>query len=104
LIDWDTAGFGYFGEDIAALIADEADVENMAALYERCVPAYYRGFSEYSRALADVKNPCVREMIIFIFGYRLVGWYKFPDDPEKRFMQVNTLQKIYEMKHSKLIF
>jgi len=29
LMDWDTTGWGYMGEDIASLIADEADVDNM---------------------------------------------------------------------------
>jgi hypothetical protein len=47
-IDWDTSGWGYMGEDIASLIADEADVENMVENYKRCVSAYYRGFSEYA--------------------------------------------------------
>jgi thiamine kinase-like enzyme len=48
LIDWDTSGWGYMGEDIASLIADEADVDQMIENYRKCVPAYYKGFSEYS--------------------------------------------------------
>lgn len=33
LLDWDTAGWGYMGEDLASLIADEADVEQMVEFY-----------------------------------------------------------------------
>lgn len=47
LMDWDTAGWGYLGEDMASLIADEADIEHMVENYRRCIPAYYKGFSEY---------------------------------------------------------
>jgi len=95
LIDWDTAGWGYLGEDIASLIADEADVEHMAEYYRRCIPAYYKGFSQYADA-PRVSDHCVRELILVMFGYRLVEWYKF--DPDKKTLHLETLQKIYEMK------
>ncbi|GAV12832.1 aminoglycoside phosphotransferase family protein [Paenibacillus sp. NAIST15-1] len=98
LIDWDTAGWGHMGEDIASLIADEADVCHMVEYYQRCVPAYYRGFSEY----ADVSHNsdhCVYELILVMFGYRLVEWYKFAESPEDKSMHLNTLQKIYEMRN-----
>lgn len=48
LIDWDTSGWGCLGEDLASLIADEADIDHMVNNYQRCVPAYYKGFSEYA--------------------------------------------------------
>jgi Phosphotransferase enzyme family len=98
LIDWDTAGWGYLGEDIASLIADEADVCHMVEYYQKCVPAYYRGVSEY----ADVSHNsdhCVYELILVMFGYRLVEWYKFAESPEDKSMHLNTLQKIYEMRN-----
>ncbi|WP_338049221.1 aminoglycoside phosphotransferase family protein [Paenibacillus wynnii] len=59
LIDWDTSGWGYLGEDIASLIADEVDIdlEHMVEYYRRCVPAYYKGFSEYADA-----PPCCRPL------------------------------------------
>ena len=41
-MDWDTAGWGYLGEDMASLIADEADIEHMVEYYRRCIPAYYK--------------------------------------------------------------
>ena len=98
LIDWDTAGWGYMGEDIASLIADEADVCHMVEYYQKCVPAYYRGFAEY----ADVSHSsdhCIYELILAMFGYRIVEWYKFAESPEDKTMHLNTLQKIYEMRN-----
>ncbi|MCL2637173.1 MAG: aminoglycoside phosphotransferase family protein [Oscillospiraceae bacterium] len=100
LIDWDTAGWGYFGEDIAALIADEADIQSMTGYYRKCAPAYYKGFSEY--AAADIKDNCVYELMLIIFGYRFVEWYKFGETPEEKKLQINALQKIYEMREIKL--
>lgn len=96
LIDWDTAGWGYLGEDIASLIADEADVAHMAEYYKRCVQAYYNGFSEYSD-IAHISRNCIWEMIIVMFGYRLVEWYKFSESAEEKQVPLDTLQKIYEI-------
>ncbi|MDW7656904.1 MAG: aminoglycoside phosphotransferase family protein [Bacillota bacterium] len=103
LIDWDTTGWGYLGEDIASLIADEADVEQMVQYYHRCVPAYYKGFSEYAD-ISHITNHCVRELILVKFGYRLIEWYidagsgnKRQETTDEKELQLNTLQKIYEM-------
>ena len=98
LIDWDTAGWGYMGEDIASLIADEADVARMAEHYHRCVRAYYDGFCEHARA--SRADHCVREMILVMFGYRLVEWYLRADSPEDKALHLDTLQKIYELEGS----
>jgi tRNA A-37 threonylcarbamoyl transferase component Bud32 len=96
LIDWDTAGWGYMGEDIASLIADEADVAHMVEYYGRCVKAYYKGFSEYVD-ISHIKSHYVKELILFMFGYRLVEGYKFAETSEKRALQIESLHKIYEM-------
>lgn len=98
LIDWDTAGWGYMGEDIASLIADEADVDHMVEYYQKCIPAYYRGFSEYTD-VSHISDHCVHELILAMFGYRLVEWYKFAESPEDKSKHLNTLQKIYEMRN-----
>lgn len=104
LIDWDTAGWGYLGEDLASLIADEADVDHMVEYYNRCIPAYYKGFSEYTD-ISHISDHCVYELILFMFGYRLVEWYlnaglgnelQVAEDEKK--LHLNTLQKIYEMR------
>ncbi|MGC5774068.1 phosphotransferase [Paenibacillus pabuli] len=99
LIDWDTSGWGYLGEDIASLIADEADINHMVEYYQRCVPAYYKGFSEYA-TVSSVADHCVYEMILLIFGYRLVEGYLHTEDDHEKTKLVHTLQKIYEMKNS----
>jgi Putative homoserine kinase type II (protein kinase fold) len=100
LIDWDTAGWGYFGEDIASLIADEADVENMVSNFRRCVAAYYEGFSEFATALRPEHN-CVFELILIKFGYRIVEWHKFAESTEQKCAAIQTLQKIYEIGQSR---
>ncbi|MBA9088519.1 hypothetical protein FHR92_005035 [Fontibacillus solani] len=94
LIDWDTTGWGYLGEDLASLIADEADVEHMVEYYLRCIPAYYKGFSEYAD-ISHITDNCVYEMILLLFGYRLVEWYLNEGAGSNLHMQ--TLQKVYEM-------
>lgn len=96
LIDWDTSGRGFLGEDIASLIADESDVPHMVEYCQKCVLAYYRGFSEYADISHITKN-CIWEMMVIKFGYRLVEGYKFTDSPEQKQMLIDTLQKIYEI-------
>ncbi|MDR2589571.1 MAG: aminoglycoside phosphotransferase family protein [Oscillospiraceae bacterium] len=97
LIDWDTTGWGYLGEDIASLIADEADVENMVENYQRCITAYYKGFSEYLDE-SDIKDNCILEFILALFGYRFIEWYINAETLEEKTLYINTLQKIYEIK------
>ncbi len=100
IIDWDTSGWGYLGEDLASLIADEADIDHMVEYYRRCVPAYYQGFSEYAD-VSSIADPCVYEMILLVFGYRLVEGYLHADDDDEKTKYIRTLRKIYEMKTEK---
>ncbi|MFT4146102.1 MAG: aminoglycoside phosphotransferase family protein [Mobilitalea sp.] len=97
LIDWDTAGWGYMGEDIASFIADESDVDHMVEYYHRCVRAYYKGFSEYAD-ISQSSDSCIYEMILLKFGYRLVEDYKFTESSHDKIQFLTILQKIYEMK------
>lgn len=97
LIDWDTTGWGYLGEDIASLIADEADVTQMVHYYSKCVPAYYQGFGETSNVTLPDRN-LIWEMILFQFGYRLVEAFKFAEDKEEQDLQIEIMQQIYHMK------
>ena len=99
LIDWDTSGWGSLGEDLASLIADEADVEHMVAYYQRCVPAYYRGFSAHAQT-PPLSEHCVYELMLILFGYRLVEWYLYAETEEERELQIRTLQRIYEIGES----
>jgi len=99
LIDWDTAGWGYMGEDIASLIADEADVCHMVEYCRKCIPAYYKGFSEYVD-MSHISDHCVYELILVMFGYRLVEGFKFAESPKDQSTHLNTLQKIHEMRNN----
>ncbi|MWV42547.1 phosphotransferase [Paenibacillus sp. HJL G12] len=99
LIDWDTSGWGYLGEDLASLIADEADIDHMVEYYQRCVPAYYKGFSEYAD-VSPIADHYVYELILLVFGYRLIEGYLHTEDDDEKTKLVHTLQKIYEMKSS----
>lgn len=96
IIDWDTAGWGYIGEDIASLLADEADVTLMLACYRRCIPAYYRGLSLHMDKL-DLHENCIVEMILFLFAYRLIESHMFAETAEDKALAVDTLQEIYRM-------
>ncbi len=97
VIDWDTSGWGYMGEDLASLIADESDIDKMVEFYERCIPAYYKGFSEYAD-VSQNSDHCVYQMILLAFGYRLIEGYINSESEEEKRNHVHTLQKIYEMK------
>ena len=96
LIDWDTTGWGYMGEDVASLIADEVEIDYMVECYHKCIPAYYKGFSEYAD-ISHISDNCVRELILVMFGYRLIEGYKYAESPDEKELHLNTLQKIYEM-------
>jgi len=95
LIDWDTAGFGYVGEDLASLIADDIDFDNFEEYCQKLIPTYYEGISQHMDISMD--NNFVREMILIKFGYRMVQKYMFADDEDERGEVVNMLQKIFSM-------
>ncbi|MFD2615682.1 phosphotransferase, partial [Paenibacillus gansuensis] len=102
LIDWDTSGWGYLGEDLASLIADEPDIDHMVEHYQRCIPAYYKGFSEFTD-ISPIADHCVYEIILLVFGYRLVEGFLHTEADDKKRKHVQILQKIYEMKTIPLI-
>ena len=97
LIDWDSAGWGYLGEDIVNLLADTYDVDHMVENYHRCVPAYLKGFSEF---FDGIENPYIYERVIMHFGYRLIDeftWRNEAKTPDEQRLDLDVLQKIYEM-------
>jgi len=49
LIDWDTTGWGYLGEDIIQLITDETNPALWEEYKRRLIPAYLNGFAETAR-------------------------------------------------------
>ena len=97
LIDWDTAGRGYMGEDIISLIADEADAEQMIELYKTCVPAYLKGFAEYAD-ISHINDLYIYERIVLHFGYRLAEWFLHAKRHEDKALYKKVLQKIHEMR------
>ena len=96
LIDWDSTGWGYLGEDMVSLIADEADVDHMTEYYHKCIPAYLSGFSEYVD-ISHIKNHYISERLILHFGYRLVEWFLDAKTPEEKEYHKQTLQKLFEI-------
>ncbi|MBU0955938.1 MAG: aminoglycoside phosphotransferase family protein [Spirochaetes bacterium] len=99
LIDWDTAGWGYLGEDVASLLADEADVEHLADNYRRCVPAYYRGFMEFA-GISAIEHDCIKDFMFLMYGYRLVEWFLDAEDQAAKDLQLKTLQGIFDIAQS----
>jgi GNAT superfamily N-acetyltransferase/tRNA A-37 threonylcarbamoyl transferase component Bud32 len=97
LIDWDTAGWGYMGEDIKQLITDTDDVVPMVEKYKKCVPAYFKGFAEYAD-ISQIPINCIREMILVCSGYSFVNSYMEAKSPDEKKHHINKLQKIYEMR------
>ena len=96
LIDWDTAGWGYMGEDIASLIADNDDYTNFEECCRRLIPSYLKGIAEYMD-VSSVHNGYIHEMILIKFGYRLVQTHMFTTSDEVKERQLKMLQKIFDM-------
>lgn len=93
LIDWDTAGWGFIGEDIASLIADGMSVDRFEENLRVLIPAYLKGLSEYMDAAVGEKQ--ILTMILIKFGYRMMQEYMFSPDPEEKNRGADALQKIY---------
>jgi hypothetical protein len=97
LIDWDTAGWGFPGEDIASLIFDDRGAETFEESYRRLVPAYRKGLSDYMTAPA-AEDLRILEMALVKFGYRMLQECMFSETPVEKSRGVHALQKIYEMR------
>lgn len=99
MIDWDTAGWGFLGEDIASLIVDGMDVARFEENYRRLVPAYLKGILEYID-IPPMDEVCILTMTLIKFGYRMLQEYMFSEDSTEKSYGVNALQKIYELRDS----
>lgn len=97
LIDWDCAGFGYVGEDLASLIADDTETDMLDEYFRRFIPAYFKGFSQFAD-IPVTESRIIWEMIIIKFGYRIVQTHMFTDSDDDRTESINRLQKIYELR------
>ena len=97
LIDWDGAGWGFMGEDIASLVVDETPHERWHEYYRKFTAAYQKGLSEYMDIPA-LDNYFIWEMIIIKFGYRMLQGHMFAETDGGRRSAIVRLQKIYEMR------
>jgi hypothetical protein len=89
LIDWDTAHWGFPGEDVASLIVDGIPTERFEENVRRLIPAYISGLSDSGFTAL----PCVNQIItmsLIKFGYRMLLYENEP-------WGLNALEKIYEI-------
>ena len=99
VIDWDSAGYGYLGEDLVGLIGEANDLDCMVENFERCVPAYLKGFAEGSGLV--FQNAYVYERLVMHMGYMAVNpltWRGDAKTVEQKKWDLAVMEKIYEMK------
>lgn len=97
LIDWDCVGLGYLGEDIASLIYDETTTENLKQYFYRLTSSYKKGIGEYMKIPGEFHQR-ILDMILILFGYRIVQKHMFTDGRDEKDEQISRLQKLYEIK------
>ena len=95
-IDWDCAGFGVPGEDIASLIADETPAGQIGAYYRRLLPAYYQSLRT-GLALPPMEALPIREMILFRFGYRFLQQLMFSPARPMKDEAIQALEEIHAL-------
>lgn len=96
-IDWDTCGWGYLGEDIASLIADEVPPNLIGQCFDRCIAAYYEGISVYMDT-SGIDKHYIKEHILMLYGYRLVAGYRFAESDDEKQIALKTLEAICAIK------
>ncbi|HNX15564.1 MAG TPA: phosphotransferase [Oscillospiraceae bacterium] len=95
LIDWDGAGLGCLGEDIASLIFDDTETDNLHACFRVLFPAYVNAVSEYMEVPPDFYRT-VTDLILITFGYRTAQKHMFTQDPETKKDQIKRLQAVHD--------
>ena len=96
-IDWDRVGWGYIGEDIASLIADDTETEKLHEYFRKLIPAYCKSLSAYIDIPRNI-NDIIWKMMLLKFGYRTVSDYMFASSDDIKEKCIYRLQKTYEMK------
>lgn len=94
VIDWDCAGWGVVGEDIASLIADETPASQIGAYCQTLLPAYYRALAKRV-PLPPIGAIPVREMILFKFGYRFLQRLMVSGPQAEKKEAVRALEAIF---------
>ncbi len=98
LIDWDGTGFGYMGEDIASFIIDDTETENLSKYFDKLIPVYFKGLSEYMD-ISSIDKRIIWEMVILKFGYRIMQEYMFTTSDDVKEESTERLQTLYEMRY-----
>lgn len=101
VIDWDCAGWGSIGEDIASLIADETPVEQISDYYHTLLPAYYSGLKE-TMELPPMHAIPIREMILLKFGYRLLQQFMYARTPEAKAEATAILEQVAALSETRI--
>lgn len=100
VIDWDTAGWGYLGEDIAQLIFDDTDDKCFDEYFINLIPAYYKGFAEFSGVSEEVikhSKAAIRDFLLISYGYRTAQRHMFTENTEEQKKSERELQNIYNI-------
>jgi len=97
LIDWDTAGWGYLGEDIIQLITDETDPSLWDKYRRRLIPTYVKSFSEYAGAV-EVDEAVMHDLTMVKMGYLCVFYFMNNDSVEgEHSPNIASLQKLHDV-------
>ena len=97
LIDWDTTGWGYLGEDLASLLVDDIAADLIPELAAKAIPAYIEGLSSYIELPSpQLVTECIWEMALVKFGYRLMASSMYKQNPTEREEVVKILECIHQ--------
>lgn len=104
LIDWDTAGWGYLGEDIIQLITDETNPALWEEYKHRLIPAYLKGFAEAARHCEAEPNQSTHwhdlicQIPLVHLGYLNVFYFLQNElATGGHYPGIESLQKLYEV-------
>jgi len=105
LIDWDTAGPGYLGEDIIQLITDGTNCNLWEEYKNKLIPAYFKGYNSRHYKEPATKQSTGHDLYSIIcqiplvhLGYLSV-FYLMQDDlvAGEHYPGIESLQKLYEV-------
>jgi hypothetical protein len=98
LIDWDCIGTGYFGEDIASLIADDTPTTCLETWIKPLLTSYKKGlFARKDASMLEIRDVAI--MILMKYGYRLVDNYWFSDSLDEKKDIVERLSIFHRWLH-----
>jgi Phosphotransferase enzyme family. len=92
LIDWDSAGYGYMGEDAVdmlceAFIYSDRDVKLMSDYKKRIITAYCDG------AEITLDDTVIQNIFIMSWGFRIAAlWFYYHDNPNMRQRCIDILR------------